>query len=192
MEEIAEALSVSDVSWQNNITGVEQACSKFLNFFVLEKNFEDTLVELVFNQINQIAYFYHFLPKETFLNCLEQAIIERKSVVLKNKILKDKDINNILRGNNSDLFYNQYLSQKSMVEVLNLSTRIVSDKLFTSEKDNLLVSECFIRYLSQYVEQYYKNTPLYSGMRKFLEDEKSIISFLEMSVYPILKNYILS
>ena len=79
-----------------------------------------------------------------------------------------------------------------MVEVLNLSTRIVSDKLFTSEKDNLLVSECFIRYLSQYVEQYYKNTPLYSGMRKFLEDEKSIISFLEMSVYPILKNYILS
>lgn len=132
LEEIAEALSVSDVSWQNNITGIEQACSKFLNFFVLEKNFKDTLVELVFNQINQIAYFYPFLPKETFLNCLEQAIIERKSVVLKNKILKDKDINNILRGNNSDLFYNQYLSQKSKVEVLNLSTRIVSDKLFTS------------------------------------------------------------
>lgn len=188
-EEVAEALSVSDVAWQKNISGIEQACGKFLNFFVLEKNFQDTLVKLVFDLIDQIAYFHHLLPKETFLNYLEQMMIERKSVVLKNKILKDKDISNILKGNNSELFYNQYLNKKSMVEVLNLSTRIVLDKLFTPEKDNLFVSEYFIQYLSQYVEQYYKDTSLYCGMRKFLENEQYIISFLEASVFPILRNY---
>ena len=189
-EEIAEALSISDISWQKNIKGIEDACGKFLNFFVLEKDFQNSFIQLVFDLIDKIAYFYPFLPEEKFLDYLEQAIIERKAVVLKNKILKDKDINNILRGNNSDLFYNQYLNKKSIAEVLNLSTRIVLDKLFTPEKNNLFVSEHFIQYLSQYVEQYYKGLPLYSGMRKFLEDKKSIISFLEMSVFPILKDYV--
>ncbi len=189
-EEIAEALSISDISWQKIVKGIEEACGKFLNFFVSEKDFQNSFVQLVFDLIDKIAYFYPFLPEEPFLDCLEQAIIERKSVVLKNKFLKDKDINNILRGNNSDLFYNQYLNKKCMAEVLNLSTRIVLDKLFTPEKNNLFVSEHFIQYLSQYMEQYYKNSPLYSGMRKFLEDENIIISFLEMSVFPILKDYV--
>lgn len=189
-KEITDALSISDVSWQTSIKGIEEACGKFLNFFVFEKDFQNLFIQLVFDLIDRIAYFYPFLPEETFLDCLEQAIIERKSVVLKNKILKDKDISNILRGNDSDLFYNQYLNKKSMAEVLNLSTRIVLDKLFTSEKDNLFESECFIQYLFQYAEQYYKDSPLYSGMQKFLEDKKSIISFLEMSVFPILRNYI--
>ncbi len=76
-----------------------------------------------------------------------------------------------------------------MVEVLNLSIRIVLDKFFTPEKDELFVSKYFIQCLFQYVEQYHKDTPLYSRMKKILEDEKSIISFLEMSIFPILKDY---
>ena len=189
-EEIAEAFSISDISWQKKINGIENACNKFLNFFVSEKDFQNSFVQLVFDLIDKIAYFYPFLSEETFLDYLEQAIIERKSVVLKNKFLKDKDINNILRDYNSGLFYNQYLHKKVIDEVLKLSKQIVLDKFFTTERNNLLVGEHFIKYLSQYVDKYFAKHQLYNEMQKFIEDEKNIIHFLEIAVFPILRNYV--
>ena len=187
-QEINYALSSNENDWEQNMKKMKEAVEEFLRFFVLD-DFQENFEKLLCYTVDQIARCFPFLEKDVFIKQLEVSLINGKRIILKNKILKDKNIENMLREENREIFYKYYMGRKVIFEISNVLTRIVIDKISSHEEENLKNCDYLLKYLSEYTECIYKNSPIYSEMKHFISDKNTIISLLNIAIIPIFNKY---
>lgn len=189
LQEVNCALSTNEDDWKQNMQKMKEAYEEFLRFFVLEPDFQDKFTKLLFDSIDQISVFFPFVAKDVFLNHLQNKLIQGKHSILKNKILKDKNIATIIQDMNVDILYNYYMDRKSIFETLSLLSQISIDKISIGKKDDLKNIDCLVECLSEYTERLYKDSPLYIKMKNFISDKDTLIPLLNASIIPILNKY---
>ena len=188
-QEVNCALFPNEDEWKQNMQKMKEAHEEFLRFFVLEPDFQDKFTKLLFDSIDQISAFFPFVTKDVFLNHLQNKLIQGKHTILKNKILKDKNIATIIQDMNVDILYNYYMDRKSIFETLSLLSQISIDKISICKKDDLKNSDFLVECLSEYTERLYKDSPLYIKMKNFISDKDTLIPLLNASIIPILNKY---
>lgn len=188
-QEINCALSSEENDWKQNMQKMKEAYEEFLRFFVLEPDFQEKFEKLLFDTIDHIALCFPFLEKDIFIKQLEIGLIKGKHTVLKNKILKDKNIENVLQEIKGEIFYKYYIDRKSLFEIPSILSQIVINKILSNEKENLKNCDYLYECLSGYIEDYYKNSPLYIGLKRLTTDKNWLVPILNTAIMPLLNKY---